>query len=181
MAKFGSVTVKDLGMNQFLKQVKEMSKNSQVAVGIRGEEAKQKKTSTTEDGKAVTMFEAPTLVDVATWNEYGTERNGGHIPERSFIRSTMTTKYAEHKAMMIKLATMVLDPKVKMPVEQALGIAGEKVLSDIRATIRAGVDPENTQETKDAKGSSLPLVDTAQMINGLTYAVQMKGKFKKVK
>ena len=175
--KYGTVIDRDKGLNKILQQVKELSKNSQVAIGVRGNEAVTKKTTRTVDGKEVTMFDAPNLATVASWNEFGTE--DGRIPERSSIRSTMDKNAYKYSKMMVLLAGRILDPKVMMTVEQALGIAGEKVVLDIKAAITAGIDPANAQSTIDAKGSSKPLVDTGQFINAISYDVRLNKQYAK--
>lgn len=180
MARKSGVKIvdRDKGFNKFLQQAKELSKNSQVAIGVRGQDASEKKTGSTDTGAKFTPMQAPSLADVATWMEYGTERNGGHVPERSYIRSTMTENHTFYVKMMVTLAMKVLDPKSPMPVETALGLAGEKVKMDVMNKIRSNIPPALSPQTTDRKGSTTALIDTGQLINAITYDVRLNNKYK---
>ena len=110
-----------------------------------------------------------TNADVATFMEFGTKT----VPERSFIRSNDEQNKAVYKELIKELRKKIIFNE--MPIGQALGLLGEKILADIRAGIRAGIAPELAPSTIKAKGSSLPLVDTGQLINSLTYKVNATG------
>lgn len=124
------------------------------------------------------------LMELAAIHEFGSPAAG--IPERSFIRSTVNGKRAEINghiekivggAMKKLLAREVLHSHdVREAVKHSLGLLGTRVAAMMRATIRARqtTGPE-AQALKPAtiarKGSTLPLVDTGQMINAITYEV----------
>lgn len=105
------------------------------------------------------------VATIAYQHEYGTAT----IPERPFFRSTMREKKATiikmQKAYMKKISTG------EMTTEEALGLLGEYLAGAIRKKITDIKSPPNSPATIAAKGSSNPLVDTAQMRNSVTYEV----------
>lgn len=131
-----------------------------VAVGVQGAKAE-------EDHGGISN------VRLAGVHEFGAEiqtaRGVIKIPERSFIRSTVD-EHGAYREEVSSLAAKVLTGALN--VTRALSILGEKVSSDIKSKIENGIDPPNAQSTIDAKGSSVPLIDTAQMKNSITYQVK---------
>lgn len=114
----------------------------------------------TEDGKA-------TLATVALANEFGTEN--GHIPERSFIRKTLRERKADIAKRKRDAVKRIIDGKSEPARE--LGLLGQYVASQIRATIRTSVPPPNAPSTIARKGSSRTLIDTGRLLNGVSYEV----------
>jgi hypothetical protein len=124
------------------------------------------------------------LLELAAIHEFGSPAAG--IPERSFIRATINGKRdAVNEAIeeivglevkkLLEIAP-VSEMQADAAARRALGKLGTKLVSMIRATIRnrQTVGPEDQTlkpETIRRKGSSLPLVDTGQLVNGLNYAV----------
>ncbi len=129
------------------------------------------------------------MLELAAIHEFGSPAAG--IPERSFIRSTLTAKRDEINTAIEELLGTAVKKLLESPnvtesmaesaAKKALGLLGTKVVSMMRATIR---DRETTgpedQALKPAtirrKKSSLPLVDTAQLINSLSYEVVGAGE-----
>lgn len=105
------------------------------------------------------------LVDVATFHEFGTK----DVPERSFIRSNDANNKAKYKTIIAELKDKIIFKG--MNISTALGLLGEKIKLDIQSGIRKGLKPELKEKTIATKGSSTPLVDTGQLINGITYQV----------
>jgi hypothetical protein len=107
------------------------------------------------------------LAELAAVHEFGSD--DGHIPERGPIRATHDKRQGHWVDSVAKLKLKVLSGE--MSVRQALGILGEMMISDIKAAYRRGGDPyvPNAESTKAAKGSSTPLIDTGQLVNGVTY------------
>ncbi len=132
-------------------------------------------------GKAGTEI---SMLELAAIHEFGSPAAG--IPERSFIRSTIENKRVEinesiekivGSAMKRLLAQETLHAsEVRESVKHSLGLLGTKLVAMMRATIRqrqtTGPAPQALRPATIArKGSTLPLVDTGQLINAITYEV----------
>lgn len=91
------------------------------------------------------------------------------IPERSFLR----TGYDENRdAVMKKASDLLLDVAAgKMSVEACYKGVGLELSSKIRDYAVDLKNPPNHPFTQDQKGSSNPLVDTGDMIGGITWRV----------
>lgn len=99
-----------------------------------------------------------TVADVAYRNEFGIG-----VPERPWMRMTN----AQQKYVWFRLCADIVQKTAKDQdrAERGLRRLGLRMISDYKATIRAGVSPPNSAETIERKGSSKPLIDTGQMIN----------------
>lgn len=97
------------------------------------------------------------------------EFGAGHVPERAPLRTTFDAKEKEWFALSRKLLSALIADKVT--AEQALGLLGAQAVADIQAQIREGLPPPNAPSTIARKGSSVPLIDTAQLIRALSWAV----------
>lgn len=106
-----------------------------------------------------------TNVDLALIQEYGTQA----IPARSFIASTFESKKPELILLMTRLVPNIYAGT--MTVDQMLEIVGAKLAAEMKNTIREGIAPPLSPVTIEKKGSALPLVDTGQLINSLTWQV----------
>jgi hypothetical protein len=108
-----------------------------------------------------------TIVENAIIHEFGSQ--DGRIPERGPIRATHDKKQRQWWEVVQKLKTKILTLQMNIP--RALGLLGETIKADIQSAYRAGGDPyvPNKPSTIAAKGSSKPLIDTAQTINAVTY------------
>lgn len=147
----GEVKINDAKWRKIIKQVAVM-KRATVRVGIMGDAGDEKGVS---------------LAEIAAYHEFGTAT----IPERSFLRSTFYGHAADGLAKMCAtLSKAILEGK--MDETRALGLLGLWAVSEVRKTIRAGIEPELAPATIAAKGSSLPLVDTGQLINSITWVVE---------
>jgi hypothetical protein len=124
-----------------------------------------------EDGSTPKTPEPVSIAAVAFWNEYGTYRNGKvHIPARSFMRSTLEEKKAEHAKLFDQIVGAIL--KGAMTVHNGLEIFGEKIQADIQNKITTLKDPENAKATLDAKyPRTNPLINSGQMRNSIRYHV----------
>lgn len=113
-----------------------------------------------------------TLAQLAALHEFG-ERlwwaTGGEegVPERSFIRATFEQQRDKLREMNARIARGVLTEKIG--VDDALDLLGAWAVSAIKATIRAHIAPPLKPATIARKGSSTPLIDTAQLINGISW------------
>ena len=147
----GQVKVNDRVWRGVLKRVSEM-KRASVRVGVMGDAGDEKGVS---------------LAEIAAYHEFGTST----IPERSFLRATFYGHAAEGlRVMCEKLSKAIIEGKLDEP--RALGLLGTWAVAEVKKTIRASIAPELAPATIAAKGSSLPLVDSGQLINSITYVVE---------
>lgn len=107
-------------------------------------------------------------VEKAAIHELGAPE--ANIPERSFLRSTMTQHSAEYASMITKLVPKMLSGT--LTAEQAFNVIGAKIVADVNRKVRVeGVGPPLQPETIARKGSSRALIDTASMIQSVTWVV----------
>lgn len=197
---------RDLGMGHFLREAAKLRKKPFVKVGVT--QARGSKLHTNERGEQV-----KTVADIAAIHEYGAPDVG--IPERSFIRSTVSKNQPKYDGHIAKLAEAIFDAHKGMTTERALGLIGQEVSSDIKNTIRSGINPPlkratirrknaakiagaearvrgyegkekltksqktslfKAQDLIDTGGESTPLIDTAQLVNSISYEVAMQGQ-----
>lgn len=167
MASFSYVE-KDFGLKGLKQALKKLAAaKPYVKVGVLGDGAKNRRPG-----------EAIDNVTLALVQEFGSPAN--NIPARSFIRAPFMRKRDEYLAMLKKLAKGTLSRK-PIDVLAALGIVGEKIAADFKASM-PGTPPPNSPEVyarKLAKGSSggepKTLVDSGRLLNSITYAV-VKGE-----
>lgn len=158
--KFGIEIKRKSKLPELTKKVEKMA-NSHVKIGILEEAG-------SHDGDDSTL----TVADVASFHEFGTTDANGqtHVPERSFIRSSIDDKRSELREMAKKLQGMILTGK--MTAKQALGLLGEKMQAEMIRKINEGIDPELDPATIKRKGSSTPLIDTGQLKQSIRYKVE---------
>ncbi len=142
-----------------------------VKVGVQEKDgAKEKKQR--DQGEADNMVR---LLLVAIVQEFGTDKAGKNkditIPERSYIRSTADEKKKEWAKLNDELLTKIFKG---MSIEKALKIQGQRMRADIQKKIEAIEDPILKLATILAKGSSKPLIDTAQLIQSIREQVVKK-------
>ena len=154
----GRVIVKDRGLNEIIRNVAAFD-GKQVAVGIQGPEA----GAVEHEGSELSNVELMVI------HEFGAPAAG--IPERSVIRATFDAKVKEWTAILAGVARQIYDTGPQSP-NRLLGIVGEKVQADMIATINKGIPPELKAATVARKGSSKPLVDTAQLKQAITWTIR---------
>lgn len=154
-----SVKIKDVdrGYNALVKRVFGKEKHS-VAVGIFAKEGAQ----TYDDGL--------TVLQVAIWNEFGTDK----IPERSFIRAYFDENQERLKKIFARLMSYYVI-QGRGTKEQVLELLGQQIVGEIRKRISRGIPPPNAPSTIAKKGSSKPLIDTGQLRSSITYRVSKDG------
>ncbi|MBA3833610.1 MAG: hypothetical protein H0X34_17305 [Chthoniobacterales bacterium] len=149
--------------------------NARISDRDSGYKALQKRILATAKGKRVTVGvheaegaaaegDGPTVLDVAEWNEFGTDT----IPERSFIRGWCDENVDQNKTLMRKLSAALLSGKIPT-VEAALNRFGLVAVAGIQARIRAGIAPENAASTIAKKGSSTPLIDSGTLWTSIKH------------
>lgn len=109
-----------------------------------------------------------TILDVATFNEFGTTR----IPERSFLRAWFDGAEAGLRRDLVVLTQSVVAGK--RTADQVLELLGLRSVGQIQARISQGIPPPNAESTIKKKGSSTPLIDTGVLRSSVTYQVKDK-------
>ncbi len=100
---------------------------------------------------------------------------GVHVPERSFIRSTVDAKkYGEWRIAAEEMRKEIVAGH--MSTDRALGLMGLRIKKDIQEKIRSQVPPPNAPSTIAAKGSDHPLINTAQLLNSIDFEVHREGE-----
>lgn len=147
-------------LSRVMKQLR-MVDRAVVTVGIQGDNARE--------APAEGVEREPNNAEVATWNEFGT--SDGHVPARSFMRST----FDERRAELVEVQRKALDAVAagKMTTEQALHVIGEWFQGAVQKKIVDLRDPPNAPATIEAKGSSNPLIDTGQLRQSITHEVRL--------
>lgn len=154
---------KDKGWAAFFKHAAELADAGKAKVGVLGNAAAQPH----HDSKL-------TVGEIAVINEFGTE--DGHVPERSFLRSTFDESRADLASEARAFTLRVLDGRMK--ARQAVALLAQSLVAKVRRKITSGegVPPPNAPSTIAAKGSSRPLVDTGQLVHAITYQIGDKEK-----
>lgn len=108
------------------------------------------------------------VILVGATHEFGSESR--QIPERSFLRSTIHENRRVYKLFIRALSKKLI--KGEITADKALGLLGLKVSSDVKQKIVSLKSPPNAESTIKAKKSSNPLVDTAHLVQSITYEVK---------
>lgn len=135
------LTEKDLGWGHIKAEMAKMAKKPFVKVGYQGESGVKRHTDPHLVGPA--LPNTPTVVDIATFHEFGTSK----VPERSHLRATMDRNAPKYQATMAELKDKILDPKSGINTEKALGLMGQMATGDVKAYIRAGISPPLAEST----------------------------------
>lgn len=155
----GAVTDKDRGYDALFRRLAKQNQGRVVDVGVMGRES-SKAYQATQDSAPLTV------ADVASKNEFGLG-----VPERSFIRAYVDANRNRIIVDLREMAKRVIDGQIKS-FDAGLELIGLKIQREIMERIRSGIEPPNAQVTIDRKGSSVPLIDTGQLINSITYLVR---------
>lgn len=123
-----------------------------------------------------------TLAGYAAVNEFGSE--DGHVPERSFLRSTVDDNRGRYMTELDRCAAAFIDGASKggpgaglAALEQRLGQLGAGVARDVKRTIRDLRDPPNAPATLARKyPGDNPLIHTRRMSQSISFAVDLTGK-----
>lgn len=160
MSKFNVRTFfKKNSLPSLIKRLEIAKSGMNVTIGVHEKEGSVKKES---DGATKEPLK---LVEVATFHEFGTE----NITQRSFIRANDADNYRKYKQMIAEIKDKIIFNE--FGIAQGLGLLGEAIRADIQRKIRSGISPALKPSTIARKGSSTPLIDTGQLINGITYKV----------
>jgi hypothetical protein len=162
--KIPKTHVVDHGFKGIMKELRKLEYKPIVKIGFPEQHNKKDKGKLYEvPGEEGLFLESNfvTVLDVAVFHEFGTI----HLPERSFIRASFDKNVGKYNKMTKDLLVKIYSGKAT--VEKALDILGETILNDIKTflTNNEVTPPSATEKT---------LVDTAQMLNSLTYIKVMK-------
>jgi hypothetical protein len=110
--------------------------------------------------------EPATIIQVATFNEFGTDR----IHERSFLRSF----FDEHRDEIREKFTSLMKSVVrgKRTKEQILDLIGLWAVGQIQLRMAEGIAPDNAESTVARKGSSTPLIDSGLLRASISFVVE---------
>jgi hypothetical protein len=152
MAKRFSVSVKDkdLGFDKMIRGAESFLKQPYIKVGVIGDSGHS---------------EGLTVVDIATFHEFGTET----VPQRSFVRSTVDANIDQIRAKQKDLIDAVLFRGADLRRE--LGLIGLDLQGKMQKRIKDRIPPPNAESTIRAKGSDVPLIDTGQLWRSISYEV----------
>ena len=116
-----------------------------------------------EDGSAGAL----TLGEVALVNEFGSQ--DGHVPERAAWRLGLL--HGQPRFNRLNTVNLRLVAEGKKPRDQALGELGEMGVAAVKTEILDGSFTPNAPSTIARKGSSHPLIDTAQERQSVTWEI----------
>jgi len=119
-----------------------------------------------EGGQPAKGSKDTALINVAGWNEFGTDR----IPQRSFVRAWFDEKLAENRVNFRKLAMSVV--RGEHNVSWLYNTLGVLFVGQIQNRISDGILPENAESTVLRKHSTTPLIDTGQLRSSITYQLE---------
>ena len=107
------------------------------------------------------------LIDIATWNEYGTSR----IPQRPFMRTAEKQNGEQWLSLAEGVAEKIIEGK--FAEEQGLEIIGNRMVGDIQKVIgdRSLLAP-NAPSTIKRKGSDAPLIDSGNLRQSISFEVR---------
>lgn len=143
---------RDLGWNRIKREIIALDKMS-VYVGIQGSNALK------HSGDA-------TLVEIATYNHFGTEK----IPSRPFLTHAITANKSQIMRRISASVRVITSGAAK--TEKQLALIGEYVVSLTQDEITAWADPPNAPATVKRKGFNNPLVWTGTLRRSVTYEVR---------
>lgn len=144
----------DHGWKELEQRLNALSSTAHVLVGVQG-----------ASGDAQHRDSEMTVAELASIHEFGLG-----VPERSFLRSTMDENEGQLLRLASQLGQGVIDGKFSQ--QQALGLLGTKAQGLVVEKIREHIDPPNAPSTVKQKGSSTPLIDSAQLVQAITYEVR---------
>lgn len=147
----------DRGFKRIMRELRKLEDKPYVKIGFPMEKSK---TNEDHEGGFVTVL------DVALFAEFGTV----HSPERSFVRAAFDQNRKKYEKLNVDLLKKIYEGK--STVEKALDILGLTIENDIKAFLVSGeVEPASMRAISEGGKT---LVDTAQLLNSITYIKVMK-------
>lgn len=105
---------------------------------------------------------------IAAVNEFGS--NDGHVPERSFLRSTIDENRTEYEAAIARSLLRTITGQATL--RKGLEKLGTLVAADVKRKITILEDPPNAFSTIEQKGSDNPLIDTGRLRASIDFEVK---------
>jgi hypothetical protein len=134
----------------------------------KGKKTKGKAPASPDASKpAKTPAEPPSVIDVAFWNNYGTDK----IPARRFMDIGGKRCISQMKTMIAVCGEKMMAKK--MTGKDAGEMLGEKAVAIMKKTIKSNIPPPNAKSTIKMKGSESTLIDTGLLMQSVTFAVRM--------
>lgn len=149
------VVDRDLGWRALLRRA-DATGTARVLVGIHADDG----------AEAASGGAGQTVVAVASFHEFGLG-----VPQRSWLRAGIDENRGEINKLTRRLGRAIISNRRRLSANRALDLLGLDIVAKLQARIRAGIPPENAPKTIEAKGSSVPLIDTGQMIQSITSRV----------
>ena len=151
------VVDRDLGYANLMARL--MEQNSiDISIGILPD------GETGDDG----MYHAGTeLAFIASINEFGS--SDGHVPERSFLRSTIDENRNKYLRLMTTATKQVMRG---VSAKVAYSSVARKVVRDVVRKIKNRIPPANAAATIKKKKSDVPLVDTGELYASISYRLK---------
>lgn len=146
---------------QFMKNLRELAE-LEVRIGYQQEQGPGD-VVVDEDGRP-----REELVDIATWNEFGTE----NIPSRPFMRDSVDKHMPAIGHMLMAQKDAILKGS---PARKVLNTIGVFQADLIQTEMEQGDFVENAHSTIEMKGSDKPLIDTGTMKNSVHHWIVKKG------
>jgi hypothetical protein len=152
------VKVIDHGWDRIVDDMLKLKSGLVASVGIQGAEAQE--VDDIAHGDVSNAF-------LGAIHEFG----AGHVPERSWLRSTFDNMQSNYQRDLDRIAGVFFD---RGHIQGELFVLGEEFRSDIIDTIRGGIPPglkEESLKGRPGEGST-PLWATGQMVNSITSVVE---------
>ncbi len=108
------------------------------------------------------------LVDIAIWNEYGSEKK--NIPARPFLRIATDENEKAWNIMAEKMVGMVIDGLLGS--DQSLELLGNKAVGDVQEVIGSNKLIANAPRTIKKKKSDSPLIDTGRLRQSIKFKIE---------
>lgn len=108
------------------------------------------------------------LVDIAMWNEFGTET----IPSRPFMRDSVDKHIPAINHMLMAQKDALLEGATAKDILSTVGLFQQDL---VQTEIEQGDFVANAPSTIKKKGSDKPLIDTGTMKNSVHYYIAKKG------
>lgn len=145
----GRVTDVDKGYKAAVRALQKVSGKRHVVVGIRSEK-----------GTATAEGDSLNLAGIAAVNEFGSA--DGHVPERSFLRSTFDAGKETYTDAIEASLGKITDGE--SDIDKELGLLGVRVAGDVQRMITSDIAPANAPSTvRRKRGSTGTLRDTGRL------------------
>lgn len=129
-----------------------------------------------DDGAKTEKDSSRTVLEVGTYNEFGTKR----IPERSFIRGWFDFYDGQNRVTLTRLMQGVVQQATKRVekddlIMRAMNKLGVLFVAQVQQRMAQGIPPPNAESTVRRKGSTTPLINFGQLRSSIRAVVHMVG------